>query len=139
MSNQTSAAKSGSNIIKFIVLNLIGFFMFFVGDEAFAAGTIPALVLGRVDMVFEFFPDKLDTTGVVGAGCADKIGWFDTKLFDEFLEFGGIFSDVLFDGNAEALSFAPNFVAMFVSASLETDGVSLFLLIASIDVCQKII
>ena len=41
MSNQTSAAKSSSNIIKFIVLNLIGFFMFFVTITVGGKESIP--------------------------------------------------------------------------------------------------
>ena len=35
----------------------VGFFVFLVGDKAFAAGTIPAFVFGGIDMVFNFFPE----------------------------------------------------------------------------------
>ena len=111
----------------------------FIGNEAFATGTIPAFVGGGVDVGGEFLPDELDTASVSGVASADEVGGVDAELGDEILEFGGVGGDVGFDGDVLGFGFVPDFIAMFVGAGLEADGDSLLLFEAGVNVGEKVV
>ena len=90
-------------------------------------------------MVFKPPPDFLNTLFVSLVGRTDKIGRLDSKLFDKILKLFRIVGDVFFDFNIIFFGFFENFIAMFISPGLKTDGIALFLLITGINIGEEII
>ena len=131
----------GEALVGFLVVgaDAVMLVVFLLGNEAFAAFAIPAVVLGGVDMGAEFFPDGLAAADVVGVGGADEVGVGDLEALDEVAELSGVLVGVGLGGETGLGGFAEDFVAVLVGANLEADFVALAATEAGVGVGEQVI
>ena len=99
--------------------NTLIFGVFFFSDETFTTLTIPTIITGGINMVFEFLPNFLHALHMFWIGSTDVICIFHIKTGDEFLEFFGIIVNVFLRVDTKRFSFFLNFITMLISTSLK--------------------
>ena len=114
-------------------------FILFLSDKTFTALTIPAVITGRINMLFQALPNFLHALNMGWVGGTDKVGIFYIEFLKKILKFGRVLVNIFLNIYLLFPSLFFNFITVFVSPSLKAHIFTLHGLIASIDISKQII
>ena len=108
--------------------------VFLLGNETFAALTIPTVIISGVNMWFKLFPNFLTAPNMISISRTNDISIGNIEFFDKILEFLRILSGVCFNTETVLLRGAVDFIAMFIGANLKPHLVALAAAIPSVSI-----